>query len=201
VVRTTLASAVLALAILAPAAQAQELDVARGTATQVNGPDTITYELEATELETPGPLGETASGFITRSFVGLDGNSLVIADVTCLAVSENRAVVIGRVRPESVNVGFEALLVQIFDGTPELQPDGVSSGTDPQFGGDTTFTECGAFLPPFPFNTRPITAGDFQVIDGAEPPPPPPPPPPPDECEDGDDDGGDDDCDDGGGDG
>jgi hypothetical protein len=195
VVRTTVASAVLALAILVPAAQAQELDIARGTATQVDGLDTITYELEATA----GPIGENASGLITRNFVGLDGTSLVIADVTCLAVSGNRAVVIGRVRPESVNVGFEALLVQIYDGTPELQPDGASSGTDPKFSGVTTFTECGAFLPPFPFNTREITAGDFQVIDGSEP--PPPPPPPPDECEEDDDDGGDDDCDDDGGDG
>ena len=110
---TTLASAVLALLVLAPAVQAQELDVARGTATQVDGLDTISYELEATELEAPGPLGENATGFITRSFVGLDGNSLVLAEVTCLAVSENRAVVIGRVLPGSVNVGFEALLVQI----------------------------------------------------------------------------------------
>jgi hypothetical protein len=197
VVRKTLASAVLALAVLAPAAQAQELDVARGTATQVDGLDTITYELEAMA----GPLGQNATGLITRSFVGLDGTSLVIADVTCLAVSGNRAVVIGRVRPESVNVGFEALLVQIYDGTPELQPDGVHSGTDPKDSGVTTFTGCSLFLPPFPFNTPPITAGDFQVIDGMEIEEPPPPPPPPGDCDedddgdDGDDDG-DDDCDD-----
>jgi hypothetical protein len=193
VVRRTLASAVLALAVLAPAAQAQELDIARGTATQVSGLDTITWEIDAIA----GPLGEEASGLITRTFVGLDGNSRVVAEVTCLAVAENRAAVIGRVLPPpaSENVGFEAILVQIYDGTPELQSDAVTSAANPQVGSDVTFSECGAFLPPFPFNPRPVTVGDFQVIDGSEP-EPPPPPPPPDECDDDDDDGGDDDCDD-----
>jgi hypothetical protein len=132
-----------------------------------------------------GPLGENATGLITRTFVGTDGNSVAIADVTCLAVQGNRAVVIGRVRPESVNVGYEALLVQIYDGTPELQPDGVASAANPRSGNVITFTDCPGFLPPFPFVTPPITAGDFQVVDGSVLPPPPPPPV---DCDGGDDD-------------
>jgi hypothetical protein len=165
------------------------MDVARGTAIQIDGRDTITYEIEAVA----GPLGENASGLITRAFVGPGGDALVVADVTCLAVAGHRAALIGRVRPlESVNTTFEALLLQIYDGTPELQPDAVSSGIDPTFGGEITFTQCAAFLPPAPFPTPPITAGDFQVIDGSAVPPPPPPPPPPPECEEDED--GDSDC-------
>lgn len=185
----TLALAGLALA--APGAYAQELDVARGTAVRTSGPDTATYEIEASS----GPIGENATGLITRTFVGPGGTSIVVADVTCLAVDGNRAALIGRVRPdESVNVGFQAILIRIYDGTPELQPDGVATGVDPQAGSEITFTECAAFLDPFA--TQPITAGDFQVIDAA---PPPPPPPPPTDCEEDDDqqgDGDDDDCDD-----
>jgi hypothetical protein len=190
-------SLITALAFLAPAAHAQEMDVARGTATVVDGRDTTTYKIESAA----GPFGENATGLITRTFTGPGGNGLAVADVTCLAVSENYAVVIGRVRPEeSVNIGYEALLVRIYDGTPELQLDGVSSGANPQSGSEITFTNCAGFLSPFPI--RPITAGDFQVVDGSEPPPPPPPPPPVD-CADDDDCGDDDedDDDDDGGDG
>jgi hypothetical protein len=161
------------------------MDVARGTAIVIEGRDTTTYEIEAVA----GPLGENASGLVKRAFVGPGGDALVVADVTCLAVAGHRAVVIGRVRPlESVNTTFESLLLQIYDGTPELQPDAVSSGIDPTFGNAITFTECAAFLPPTPFPTPPITAGDFQVIDGSAVPPPPPPPPPPGCVADQDDD-------------
>ena len=183
--------ALTALALTAPGAYAQQSDVARGTAVRTSGPETATYEIEASS----GPIGESAAGLITRTFVGPGGNSTVVADVTCLAVDGNRAALIGRVRPEeSVNVGYQAILIRIYDGTPALQPDAVATGVDPQFGSEITFTECAAFLDPFP--TQPITAGDFEVVDGA---PPPPPPPPPTGCEEDDDeqgDGHDDDCDD-----
>jgi hypothetical protein len=164
------------------------MDVARGTAVQIQDRDTITYEIEAVA----GPLGENASGLITRTFVGPGGNAVVVADVTCLAVAGSHAVLIGRVRPESVNTTFEAVLLQIFDGTPQLQPDAVSTGMDPRFGSEITFSACAAFLPPNPFPTPPITTGDFQVIDGQALPPPPPPPPPPVDCVDDED--GDSDC-------
>jgi hypothetical protein len=189
VARRPLTLALAGLALAAPGAHAQELDVARGTAVRASEAGTSTYEIEATS----GPLGERATGLITRTFVGSGGNSVAVADVTCLAVSGRRAALIGRVRPElSVNVGYQAILIRIYDGTPELQPDAVQTGVDPQFGNEITFTECAAFLDPFP--TQPITAGDFQVIDAAAP----PPPLPPTGCEEDDDqqgDGDDDDCD------
>jgi hypothetical protein len=190
VARTLLTLALAGLALTAPGAYAQQADVARGTALRTSGPETATYEIEASS----GPIGEGAAGLITRTFVGPGGNSTVVADVTCLAVDGNRAALIGRVRPEeSVNVGYQAILIRIFDGTPVLQPDAVATGVDPQFGSEITFTECASFLDPFP--TQPITAGDFQVIDAAAP----PPPLPPTGCEEDDDeqgDGDDDDCDD-----
>lgn len=192
VARKLLTLALLGLALTAPGAYAQDFDAARGTAVRTSSPETTTYEIEASS----GPIGESAMGLITRTFVGPGGTSIVVADVTCLAVDGNRAALIGRVRPdESVNVGFQAVLIRIYDGTPELQPDGVATGVDPQAGNEITFTDCAAFLDPFP--TQPITAGDFQVIDAASP----PPPPPPTGCEENDDeqgdgDDGDDDCDD-----
>ncbi len=135
--------ALTALALTAPGAYAQQSDVARGTAVRTSGPETATYEIEASS----GPIGESAAGLITRTFVGPGGNSTVVADVTCLAVDGNRAALIGRVRPEeSVNVGYQAILIRIYDGTPALQPDAVATGVDPQFGSEITFTECAAFL-------------------------------------------------------
>ena len=50
-----------------------------------------------------------------------------------------------------MNVGYAAILIRIYDGTPDLKPDGVGTGTNPQAGSETTFTECGSFLPPHPF--------------------------------------------------
>jgi hypothetical protein len=190
--------ALAGLALCAPGAYAQESDVARGTATRIVGDDPMTAETTTYVIEAvSGPLGENAAGLITRTFTGPSGNSVIVADVTCLAVAGNRAAVIGRVRPdETVGIGAEAVLIRIYDGTLELQPDAASTAVDPRVAGEITFTGCAEFLPPAPFPTQPITAGDFQVID-TEPPPPPPPPPP--DCDD--DDGGDglttdDDCDD-----
>lgn len=188
--RKALVAAVAALFLLAPSAQAQQAgDAARGSATQLLGPgETVTYELEAVA----GPTG--ASGLINRSFVSPTLQSIAVADVTCVAAQGNRATVIGRIRPdESVNVGYEALLLQIYDGTPEAQVDAVLAATDPKVNGMTTFTECAQFLPPFPFTPDPITAGDFQVVDV------PGGPPPPEECDEDDqgqdnDDQGEGDC-------
>jgi len=183
--RKALALAVMSLGLLAPSAGAQALDSVSGVASVTDGLDTTTYVIEASS----GPAGEEPiTGTITRTFVGLDGTSTIFANVTCLAVDGNRAAVIGRVQPPA---GFEALLVQIEDRTAQLLPDRVASATDPKVDGVTTFTRCDAFLPPFPFEPQPVTAGDFQVIDAAAPPPPPP------DCdEDDDEDGGDDDDDD-----
>jgi hypothetical protein len=178
VARKAIALTVVWLATLAPGAGAQTMDAANGIATVADGLDTITYEVNAIS----GPSGENASGLIVRTFASLDGTSVIVADVTCLAVAGNRAAVIGRVQNPA---GFEGLLVQIDDRTAQGLLDGVADAAGPTFNGMPTFDRCDAFLPPFPFDTRTVTAGDFQVVDAAAP--------PPDDCDEDDDDDDDDD--------
>ena len=166
-----LAFVLVFLVLLGTHAQAQatsdgsaEMDVARGTAAQALDPTTsITYEVDAVA----GASGESPSGLMKRSYVSPDVVSIAVADVTCLAVKGSHTVVIGRVRAaESVNVGYRAIMLQIHDATPEGKADGVHTGVDPQVGSEISFSDCGEFLPPYPFPTGSITSGDFHVFDG-----------------------------------
>lgn len=158
---------VATLVVLGTPAQAQvgapDKDVAAGVASQVvSASETISYELDALA----GASGESPSGLLKRSYVSPGFTSAAVADVTCLAVKGRHSVVIGRVRPaESTNVGYEALMLQIHDATPEGKPDGVHTGVDPQLGNEIAFYGCEAFLPPSDFPTASITTGDFSVVD------------------------------------
>jgi hypothetical protein len=134
VARTALSLALAGLVLCAPSAYAQESDVARGTATRISGAETTTYEIEAVS----GPLGENAAGLITRTFTGPFATSTVVADVTCLAVEGNRAVIIGEVRT-AVGIDAQAVLIRIEDLAPAPPPpppppppplDRVSFGVD-----------------------------------------------------------------------
>ena len=156
-----------ALVVTAIPAQAQtaapDKDLAAGLASQVlSATESISYEVDAVA----GASGESPTGLVKRSYVSPGFQSTAVADVTCLAVKGRHTVVIGRVRPaESLNVGYQAIMLQIHDATPEGKPDGVHTGVDPQIGSDITFDGCEAFLPPADFPAAAVTTGDFNVVD------------------------------------